>query len=66
MNEDILTVCSIATYVALNNAKIPKTYPKIGRDFDVEGDFTESCHIQNVAEFPILLTVAKVNRSYSQ
>lgn len=63
MHEDITTASSIAAYVALNNAVLPKTYPKKGNDFDIEGDITQARHIDNALDFPILLPFAKIGNA---
>lgn len=60
MHEDVTTACSIATYVALNNMVIPKTYVKKGDDFDVDGDVTLASHLENALDLPILLPIAKI------
>jgi exosome complex RNA-binding protein Rrp42 (RNase PH superfamily) len=63
MHEDVTTACSIATFVALNNFTIPKTYPKKGNDFDVEGDITMAAHLDNAMDLPILLPIAKIGKA---
>lgn len=60
MHEDITTACSIASYVALNNTVIPKTYVKKGDDFDIDGDITLASHLENALDLPILLPLAKI------
>jgi exosome complex RNA-binding protein Rrp42 (RNase PH superfamily) len=63
MHEDVTTACSIATFVALNNVVIPKTYPKKGNDFDIEGDITLASHLHNAIDLPILLPIAKIGKA---
>jgi exosome complex RNA-binding protein Rrp42 (RNase PH superfamily) len=70
MDGNPLDVCSMASYVAMQKLKIPKTIQTIGKnslsqvlwDFDIVSDPSEAV-TYNFRNIPIIVSIAKIGRS---